>query len=68
MFLYRCNFEVDNGYSRDKDSRVVISKYPLDKDEIEKLLYTKKPYSDYETYIENLRIIPIVLMNDAEVL
>ena len=68
MFLYRCNFEVDNGYSRENDSRVVVSKYPLDKDEIEKLLYTKKPYSDYETYIENLRIIPIVLMNDAEVL
>ena len=68
MFLYRCNFEVDNGCSRGKDSRVVISKYPLDKDEIEKLLYIKKPYSDYETYIENLRIIPIVLMNDAEVL
>ena len=68
MFLYRCRFEVDNGCSRKNDSRVVISKYPLDKDEIEKLLYIKKPYSDYETYIENLKIIPIVLMNDAEVL
>lgn len=68
MFLYRCKFKVDNGYSREDDSKVVVSKYPLDKDEIEKLLYTKKPYSGYETYIIDLRIIPIVLMHDAEVL
>ena len=57
MFVYKCIFDVDNGYYVFTAKEVVISPRVIDKDDILKLLYDK--YNDYDTVIKKLLVLPM---------
>ena len=68
-FIYKCIFEMDDGCNKYPNSvEFIISKRILEKDEIEDELYKRKPYNHYDVCIDDLRVIPIVLIKDVTVL
>lgn len=68
-FIYKCIFEMDDGYTRYFNTvEFIISKTALTKDEIQHELYRRKPYNHYDVSIDDLKVIPIVLIKDVTVL
>lgn len=68
-FIYKCIFEMDDGCNKYPNSvEFIISKTALTKDEIRYELYQRKPYNGYDTFIDDLRIFPVVLIKDVTIL
>lgn len=68
-FIYKCIFEMDDGYTRCLNTvEFIISKTALTKDEIKHELYQRKPYNHYDVSIDDLRVFPVVLIKDVTVL
>lgn len=68
-FIYKCIFEMDDGYTKKPNTvEFIISKIALTKDEIKYELYQRKPYNHCDVCINDLRVIPVVLIKDITVL
>lgn len=68
-YIYKCIFLMDDGYTKYPNTvEFIVSKQTLSKDEIRAELYKRQPYKQYDVYIDDLRVIPVVLMKDVTVL
>ena len=61
-------FMHDNGYSRNKCQEFIMTPVELSKEEIRKILYSTKPYSNYDNTVDILEIIPMIPLHKPYVL